>query len=151
MNENNEEIVFEGTVDDQIAAVLKSMSDFDPTSKEFKELSDILFKLLDSKNETTKIENEADRKRKELKLEKKKLKDEKKQKKLEREAKEKELKSQRRVALITGGASVLVAAIAGFASGYSTKMNRRNLEDTLNFEKTGIVRSAGHKHVSKKG
>lgn len=146
-----EDIVFEGTIEDQQAAILKSMSELEPTSKEFEKLSEMLIKLTGVTNETSRIQNEAKEKKKERKFREKQLKQEKKQKKLDREAKEKELKTQKLIGWLTFGGTVLAAGIAGFASGYSTKMNRKNLEDTLNFEKTGIVRSAGHKHVSKKG
>ena len=51
----NEENVFEGTIEDQIADVLKKMSEVDTTSKEYQDLTNILIKLYDSTNASDKI------------------------------------------------------------------------------------------------
>ena len=127
------------------------MCELDETSDEYKRLSEIYVKMHNVYNDQTRIEHEAEAKKREQKLEEKKLKKEKKQKKHERKLKEQELKNQRRVAFITGGLALLAGALTAGASVYSTRQNRKNLEDTLYFEKTGIPRSSGHKYVSKKG
>lgn len=148
MNENYDEIFDYEDIRDVLRSIQKKMDELDETSEEYKKLSDIYVKVHNSYNEKTKVDNEAKAKKREQKFEKKKFK---KEKKLERENKEKELKNQRRVAWITGGLALLVGALTAGASVYSTRQNRRNLEDTLYFEKTGIPRSSGHKYVSKKG
>jgi hypothetical protein len=149
MNEND--VVYEGDIYDQLGAIYKKMSELDETSKEFKDLAELSVQMHKVYNEQVRIENEAKAKEREQELEKERLKKERKQKKRERELKEKELKSQRQSAWITGGLALIGCAFTAGASLYSTRQNRKNLEDTLHFEKTGIVRSAGHKHVSKKG
>jgi FKBP-type peptidyl-prolyl cis-trans isomerase len=148
MNENYDEIFYDEDIRDVLKSIQKRMDELDETSEEYKKLSDIYVKVHNSYNDKTKADNEAKAKKREQKFEKKKFK---KEKKLERELKEKELKNQRRVAWITGGLALLVGAFTAGASVYSTRQNRRNLEDTLYFEKTGIPRSSGHKYVSKKG
>ena len=152
------EIVYESSIEDQIGAIFKRMDEIPTDSKEFSDLAKISVEMAKVHNEQTRIENEAEAKREEREQEKqrienerKRIKNEKKQKEKERKLKEQELKDQRKIAWITGGLGVLVASITAAAGIYSTRQNRRNLEDTLEFEKTGIVRSAGHKHVNKKG
>jgi hypothetical protein len=142
---------YEGRIEDRIADLHLRMSELDETSEEYKKLADICVKLHNVYNEQTRIDNEAAAKINEQQIERERIKSERKQKKKERELKEKELKNQKKIALITGGLTFLGCALTFGASIYSTRMNRKNLEDTLHFEKTGIVRSAGHKHVSKKG
>ena len=146
-----EDEIYEGRIEDRLAELHLKMSELDETSEEYKRLSDIYVKLHNVYNEQTKIDYEAAAKINEQQIERERIKNEKKQKKKERELKEKELKNQKKIAIITGGLTFLGCVLTAGASVYSTRQNRKNLEDTLHFEKTGIVRSAGHKHVSKKG
>jgi hypothetical protein len=147
----DDEIVYEGKIEDRLAELHKKMSELDETSEEYRKLSEIYVKMHTVYNQQTRIDNEAKAKKRQQKLEEKQLKKEKKQKKHERKLKEQELKNQRRIALITSLSALVAGALTAGASVYSTRQNRKNLEDTLYFEKTGIPRSSGHKYVSKKG
>lgn len=139
----------EYTIEEQIAECLKTASTLDPASKEYKEVIDRVNTLHNLLNNRDKIQNEAEARQQEIdletekiNLEKERLKHEKKKSKKDRKAKEKEIESEIKKTRMEAIATGLVGGLGLLGTCLGIKATKKMHRDTLEFEKTGTVRSS---------